>query len=85
MLQQHAAQQRQFAALDLQRQVFYARLDQELHSSHGQPPNDLVERLMAETLSFPPVRGTAPQVRGKIGSDLAAQRLQSWHALRCNL
>lgn len=30
-LQQHAAQQRVFAALDLQRQVFYARLDQELH------------------------------------------------------
>lgn len=27
------------------------------------PPRDLVEHLMAETLSFPPMRGLMPQVK----------------------
>jgi hypothetical protein len=61
-----------FAALDLQRQVFYARLDQELHLSRSRPPADLVERLMAETLPFPPVQNIAPQVRHHAGHRHAA-------------
>lgn len=66
--QQHAAQQRMFAALDLQKQVFYARLDQELHAGASgamegsAATSDLVAQLMAETLSFPPVPGISPQV-----------------------
>lgn len=42
--------------------MLYARLDQELHLNGGEPPRgDLVQHLMAETLSFPPVRGLKPQ------------------------
>lgn len=58
-----------FGALDTQKQVFYARLDQALHSegaaaSAAAPAatDDLVAQLMAETLSFPPVAGISPQV-----------------------
>ncbi len=84
--QQHAAQQRMFAALDLQKQVFYARLDQELHAGASgamegsAATSDLVAQLMAETLSFPPVPGISPQVCSLSVSCIACLHVDSLQA-----
>ena len=48
----------------LQKQIFLARLDQELHSGPMSPgaSEELAAQLAAETLSFAAVPGCAPQV-----------------------